>query len=157
MSKLSKLIQITLEKYIFRGRALELFPGSHPDSINLLYRLTGSKVIAIGDELDKPKKVSYLKYVQRKVPPYPGFYRKFNYIFTNEAEWIVSIECGTPTDFNNFPENGIEFVHSNLRKHGKFIISNVHEAVAKKLLSWLKKYGKYHLKYENKIAIFTKK
>ncbi len=52
MSKLSKLIQITLEKYIFRGRALELFPGSHPDSINLLYRLTGSKVIAIGDELD---------------------------------------------------------------------------------------------------------
>ncbi len=158
MSRLSKLIKITIEKHVLPGKkSLELFPGSHPDSIDLLYRLTENKVIAIGAETDKPKKVSYLKYIQKRVPPYPTFHRKFDYILTNEAEWIVSIECGTPTDFNNFPEKGIRFIHTNLKKGGKFIISNIHKVVAQKLLTWFEKYGRYSLQYENRVAIFTKK
>ena len=158
MSRLSKLIEVIIEKHVLTGkRALELFPGSHPDSINLLYRLTKNKVITIGDENDKPKKIPYLRYHEKKVPPYPRFLKKFDYIFLNEAEWLVAVECGTPVDFNNFPEKGVEFIHNNLKKHGKFIISKTHKIVAKLILRWLGKYGKYSLEYESDVAILTKK
>jgi len=158
MSRLSKLIKIVIEKHVLPGkRALELFPGSHLDSINILYRLTENKVIAIGVETDIPKSVSYLKYILKRVPPYPKFFRKFDYIFINEAEWLVGEECGTPVDFNNFPEKGIEFIHKNLNKNGKLIISNVHKAVAEQILRWLRRHGKYSFEYESKVAIFRKK
>jgi|SRR3989344_3224288 len=155
MSKLSNQTKFILEENISRGRLLELYPGHSVDSIDFLHSLTGNKIEAIGTEDMDPS--HNIKYHKQKVPPFPRFLRKFDYIFLNEAEWLVTIECGSPADFTNFPEVSIFFIHNSLKKNGKFIISNVNKSVARVMGDWLNRTGNYSFDYEGEVAIFTKK
>lgn len=155
MSKLSSSIKAILRGHILPGkRVLELFPGCHKDSIEFLYYLTGKKITAIGGE-DKPHSF-HLRYYEQTIPPYPRFFRKFDYIFLNEAEWIICAEHGYPVDYSKFPTKGIEFIQTNLKKNGKFVISKIHKEVARLILKWLNLYGKYSLSYKKNVAVFTK-
>lgn len=158
MSKLRSSIKVILSDHILPGkRVLELFPGSNFDSIAFLFQLTGKKVVAIGDQTDRPKPSPFLKYYQRVVPPYPKFWRKFDYIFLNEAEWLICVEGGFPVDYRMIPHQGVMFIQNNLKSEGKFIISKIHNSVARLFLKWLNTYCKYTLYYEKDVAIFTKR
>ena len=125
MSKLSNKIKNELKRHIFEGRCLELFPGEDNDSIKFLHSITESKIISIGNnKLAAP----HMKFILCNVPPYPWFFRKFDYIFLNEAEWLW-IEHGLPVKTNLNPDKALKFIDKYLKFSGKLIISNIHELI----------------------------
>jgi len=153
MSKLNASVKEILKKYVSIGHLLELFPGSDNDSIEFFHSITHSDVVAIGDE---NLESSHLEYYKQRVPPYPLHLKKFDYIFLNEAEWLVYVEFGGPVNFGKFPAETIRFIDKNLKKNGRFIISNIHIAVADIIKEWMNQQGYYSFFYENSVAIFTK-
>lgn len=154
MSKLAEKTKLILERHIKKGSCLELFPGDDHESINLLHKLTQNTIVAIGDYYNNAKNLLFIK---QKVPPYPEFQEQFDYIYLNEAEWLVYAEFGGPVNFSHEPTKAIAFILDSLKPQGMCIISKVHHAVASIIFSWLSKHADFTFKMEDNVALFTRK